>query len=344
MYVQKGINFRHVFRDSLFLLTFALFLAMFVDYVHDVLGYSALALPTLPVTTIGVVVSLYLGFKTTSAYNRWWEARKIWGSIVNDSRTWAQHCLNVLDLPDGEDGKPSPEARQLIRQHLAWVNALSYQLRKSSRLKISKYQGVFDNRIDTSKLLSTSTPDRYQSFLSPDQVAAVSDKVNPAVHIVCLQGKILKQLRLQGHLDDNRFVEMSQVLARLYDNQGKCERIKNTPFPRQITYFGRVFTWVFIVLLPFAFVEAFEKLTEIHHFDEKLSHEYMLILIPFNMMISWVFYLLEKVSDSCEDPFEGGATDVPISHLTRVIETDLLQMIGETDIPKPYQPHDGVLY
>jgi putative membrane protein len=135
-----------------------------------------------------------------------------------------------------------------------------------------------------------------------------------------------------------------EIIDSLLRTQGACERIKNTPFPRQIANFGLVFTWIFIILLPLALVDAFERETALHHMGSLLAHEYMFTMVPFTVLISWIFFTMEKVSDSVEDPFEGGVTDVPISTLCRVIEIDLKQMAGSEDVPAPLEPVDGVLY
>lgn len=149
-----------------------------------------------------------------------------------------------------------------------------------------------------------------------------------------------------GYLDSVRQYEMTALLARLDNDQGTCERIKHTPFPRQIAYFGTLFTWLFIFLLPWAFLDAFESAfdAEAGHHTSILTHEYLFTLVPFAMLISWIFLMIEKVSDSSEDPFEGGVADVPISTLCRLTEIDLMQALGETDIPAALEPVDDVLY
>jgi len=135
-----------------------------------------------------------------------------------------------------------------------------------------------------------------------------------------------------------------QLISQLYDCQGKCERIKNTPFPQQITYFGRLFTWVFIFLLPLAYVDYFTAHADAENLTGLVAIEYVLTMVPFVTLISWLFFLLEKVSESCEDPFEWGSTDVPIAAIRRTIEIDLLEMVGETFVPKPVQAIRGIMF
>jgi putative membrane protein len=101
---------------------------------------------------------------------------------------------------------------------------------------------------------------------------------------------------------------------------------------------------VFIVLLPLAFVDMFEAEAKLHSLSTRLTLDYVLVMVPFTVLISWVFFVMEKVSDSTEDPFEGGVTDVPISALCRTIEIDLKEMLEAKEIPEPLKPVDGVLY
>ena len=291
-------------------------------------------MPILPVTTIGIAVSLYLGFKSTSAYNRWWEARMIWGGIINDSRNWANHVCNLIY---DEEKEPDPDLiKEFIDRHLAWVNALAHQLRRPTRLKASRYTYAFDHRRIFEDRDFHQNSESYQRFLSAAELQYVSSYANPATHILRRQGDRLREILRDGLLDNYRHVQMMSILENCYQAQGKCERIKNTPFPRQIADFGLLFTWTFIFLLPLAFVGVFESSSQTLKLSELVSHEYMFTLVPFTVLISWMFFLMEKVSDSTEDPFEGGVTDVPVSALCRTIEIDLKQMAGAKKVPEPH--------
>ncbi len=96
MYVQRGINYWHLFHDSWRFLVTIILWSVLVVYLHEIRGYTAIAIPMAPITIIGIAVTLYLGFKSESAYNRWWEARKLWGRIIHDSRSWAFHVFNLV--------------------------------------------------------------------------------------------------------------------------------------------------------------------------------------------------------------------------------------------------------
>lgn len=80
-----------------------------------------------PISIIGIAVAFYLGFKNNSSYNRTWEARKIWGAIVNTSRAFGAAANSFIDLKD--DAQKSEIIRKLIYRHIAWLTALRFQLR-----------------------------------------------------------------------------------------------------------------------------------------------------------------------------------------------------------------------
>lgn len=342
MYVRRGIHVHHLLRDSWpFLIGVSLWSGIVV-YLNEILELRFLSIPIVPVTTIGIAVSLYLGFKSTSAYSRWWEARQVWGAIITGSRDWGNSVLNLI-YADGR--KLDPAVRQdLIRRHIAWVHALAFQLRARSRLKAAGATYAFGRRLVFQDADYHQTPESYRRFLSAEEIAEVEATGNIATHLLRRQGDRLRELAEQGFLDSYRHVAMMAVITALFDGQGKCERIKNTPFPRQVANFGLMFTWIFIILLPLAFVDSFEAETALRSMSEEASLDYLLLMIPFTLLISWVFHIMERVSDSTEDPFEGGVADVPISALARTIEIELLEMMGAEDVPEPMQPVDGVLY
>jgi len=137
----------------------------------------------------------------------------------------------------------------------------------------------------------------------------------------------------KGLIEDFRHMEMMSCLEEFYNLQGKCERINNTPFPRQYAYFSTLFVWLFILLLPFGLIGEFMD----------MGHDLMWLMIPFSVIISWVFYTMEAVGDNSEDPFENFINDVPMTALCRTIEIDLREMLGETDLPPKIQAEGGIL-
>jgi len=324
-------------------LFFVLAWSFTVVCLHEIGGYTWLVMPVLPVTLIGIAVSLYTGFKSVSAYNRWWEARTALGGIATRSREWVTQVHSLIY--NDTDSAPAAVVRELIYRHLAWVYAVAHMLRRTSRLKISEHTRLFEHRrVGYGTATSHEDPESYGRFLNAEEFAAAKAFRSPASYLMRRQGETLRELARSGYLDSVRQSEMTFLLGRMNENQGTCERIKHTPFPRQIAHFGTVFTWLFVILLPLAFLDVFEREVEHHNFSTILGHEYMFSLIPFAALLSWVFLMMEKISDSTEDPFEGGVNGVPISALCRTTEIDLKQALGERDIPPLLEPLDDVLY
>lgn len=342
MYIRGGIKARHIFYDSWRFVLIASLWSSFIVSLYEFFHLELLAIPILPVSTIGIAVSLYLGFKSSSSYARWWEARMIWGEIINKSRAWSNYVHNMIESDSAEE--ETRTRRDLIMRHVAWVNALAYQLRKTSRLKVSDHSHIFDYRRKFSDLSFHQCARSYERHLDDQEAELLTQYNNPATHLIRHQGERLRDLVNAEKLGDRRYVEMMNLISDFYDCQGKCERIKNTPFPRQIAVFGQIFTWIFILLLPLAFLETFANELTIHKLYGSDAHEYMFSLVPFTVLISWVFFMMEKVADSSEDPFEGGSNDVPISTLCRVIEIDLRQSLGDKHVPPPLRSIDGILY
>jgi len=326
MYVRDGLTLRGLLVQSRFILPFSAAYATVIVALHELAAFQVLALPIQPVATIGIAVSLYLGFKSTQAYGRWWEARTIWGRIVNDSRTW---CNAVRSMALASDGTPLDAVTQhsLIGRHLAWVNLLADELRRRS--------GVASG--DPS--LAPSCLDH----LDEAERTTIAGTARPSIQVLRLQGDALGELARQGRLDAFRHLHLGQLLEQHFLDQGGCERINNTPFPRPVDLCGRVFTWIFIALLPMAFIDVFEGEVSAHGLSNAEAMHYLFVAIPFSVVISWIFYFMEKVSSSMEDPFCGGPNDVPVLQLCRVIEIDLAEMMGQTP-PAPLAPAGGVMY
>jgi putative membrane protein len=180
----------------------------------------------------------------------------------------------------------------------------------------------------TSKVLDDLAP-----HLSTNDLTALRDRKNRAVHLLGQQGQSLKALAQAGQLTELRHIELERTLALLFDLQGRAERIKNFPYPRQFATMNLIFVWLLIVMLPLALFGQFVDLGPV----------LVWLTVPSTVLISWVFHTMDKVGESSENPFEGGANDIPISAMSRNIEIDLLELAGVTDTPPPLQPKNNIL-
>lgn len=339
MYVYRNINWKIILSFAWKNVLFFTFYASVVVYIYHYMEHHDvnIAIPFSPISTIGIAVAFYLGFKNNQSYDRFWEGRKIWGGIVNYSRTWGNQVMSFVNN-DHTKETCSPEEihsiqQRLIYRHIAWMNALRLQLRvpssfslSESRKSISKmYQGKpggEDWKNDVARFLSCT-----------EEVNIIEDKKNTATQIIRAQGEECKALKQKGFIEDFRHMALMDSMEEFYNLQGKCERIKNTPLPRQYSYFTSVFVWIFILLLPFGLVGEFHS----------MGHDFIWLTIPFFVLIAWIFITMEKVGDSSEDPFENFINDVPMTALCRTIEIDLREMLGETELPPKIKPVKGVL-
>jgi putative membrane protein len=286
-----------------------------------------LATPWVPVALVGTAAAFIVGFKNTQTYNRLWEARQIWGAIVNSSRSWG---IMVKDFV-----KADPEIhRELIYRHCAWLTALRFQLRtpqsweNSSKNYNREFQRNFIIPEWTSKL-----EEELSQYISQEELLQLLAKRNRATQLIALQSGRLSQLQDAGHIGTYERVELERRLADLYDQQGKCERIKNFPYPRQFSSINLFFIRLFVLMLPFGMLNEFQK----------LGGHFVWLTIPFSVIVSWVFTSMEKVGEATENPFEGGANDIPMAALSRTIEIDLRDMLNETNLPEALKPVNNIL-
>ena len=150
----------------------------------------------------------------------------------------------------------------------------------------------------------------------------------------------LKSLLDTGALTIQAYLEMLKVLRDLHDQQSRCERIKNFPYPRQYAVVSALFVGIFCILLPFGLIGQFEQLnTEIDGF---MKGHMVWLVVPFSVIIGWMYTSLDQVGESTANPFEGGANDVPISQISRTIEIELRELLGDKDIPAPLEPMNGI--
>lgn len=302
-------------------------LATIPTVLYQVFDLKWISIPWVPVALVGTAAAFIVGFKNTQTYNRLWEARQIWGAIVNTSRTWGIMSKDFVNAD-------KIEIEKLIYRHCAWLTALRFQLRKpqswenTNKPHFKEYRTYFKIPEWEGNL-----EEELKKYLSEGELDYVMSKKNKATQLIALQSKQLKSLRAEGRIDHYEYVEMEKRLAELYDHQGKAERIKNFPYPRQFASINLFFVWLLVVMLPFGMLNEFQKMCE----------QCVWLTIPFTVIVSWVFTSMEKVGEATENPFEGGANDIPMAALSRTIEIDLRDMLDENDLPDPISPTNKIL-
>ncbi|MCR9159527.1 MAG: bestrophin family protein [Nannocystaceae bacterium] len=204
--------------------------ASIVVLLHDVLGVTWLTLPTVPVAVIGGAIGIFVSFRTNSAYDRWWEGRKLWGRMINTSRHWGSQVLAYLPK---DEGKPSQTQTKLVRRHEAYVHALRCLLRAHDPFE---------------------DPDFERTL--PDDAAGLRHESNLTHALLARQLEELTALHDAGSFDAFRLSDFDESLRHLLDIQGGCERIKKTPMPRGYGFIAERLILAFSFLFPLSIVDA----------------------------------------------------------------------------------------
>lgn len=302
--------------------------------LYHVVGLTWIAIPWSVVALLGTATAFIVGFKNTQTYNRTWEARQIWGAILNSSRAWGTMSRDFISNKE--------KSKLLIYRHFAWLTALRYAMRETriwettNKVYNEEYQSFYS-------IPERETPleEELKKYLSEEELKYILSTKNRAAQILSLQSKTTRELFDNKEIDEYRFVEMQKAIKDLFDQQGKSERIKNFPYPRQFATINSLFTKLFCLLLPFGMLRDFDKLNE--SIDGFLKGHMIWLVVPFSVLVSWVYTGLDQVGESTENPFEGSANDVPISQMSRTIEIDMREMLGETDLPSALQPRNSII-
>lgn len=360
MYTRRIFPVKGVIRWTRRNIYLFLLLSTIPVFLFDIVGLKWLHVPWLPLGVLGTAVAFIVSFKNNASYDRLWEARKIWGGIVNSSRSWTIMVKDFITNDHAEKQLSIPELhsihRELVHRHVAWLTALRYQLRKDKpwEMHIKSTHSNREFRESQYLVCEDTTPieEVIKDYISNEEYNELFAKGNQASQILGIQSRRLRELKQQGYIEDFRHMEMENMLVEFYTLQGKSERIKNFPYPRQFATLNYIFVWLFIIMLPFGIMEGFEAIG-IHIMEDLETHasrtswghriqqfiagHFVWFSIPFSTLLAWVFHTMEAIGENTENPFEGGPNDVPITDLSRGIEIDIRQLIDDTNIPKPYE-------
>lgn len=328
--LTKNLPIKGIIQFSIVHITISIVWSGCVVCAFYFLHFNWLAIPFLPISLIGTAVSFYLGFKNNASNERQNEARKNWGSITNDSRAFIA-LLNTY-LPDDTTEIKALKSN-ILKRHIAWLYAHKSFLRHKRmdwehNLPINNtYRKKFQENFNINLELERD----IKQYISADEIKEIESSPNIASKLLQNQSRALKQLREKNFIEDFRLFELQNHITKLFEHQGKNERIKTFPIPRQFAGYSNLFVNIFTFLLPFGLLRETQEINNIW------------LTIPFSTLISWVFFQMELIGEYSEHPFEGLIGDIPITAITRNIEIEILHSLGETDIPKPIVAVDGIL-
>ena len=286
------------------------------------------------VALLGTATAFIVGFKNTQTYNRTLEAQQIWTLILNASRSWGTMSRDFLSNPQ--------KTKLLVYRHLAWLTALRYEMRSyrvwetSQKRHNAEYQQYYD--VPEHK---TTLREELSKYLDSNELHYILSSKNKATQIMSLQSKTLKELYDNQEIVVLQFVDMQRTIKDFFSQQGRSEQLKDSPYPRQYAIINTLLVKLFCFLLPFGLLKEFDKLND--SVEGIMKGNMVWLVIPFSVIISWMYTSLGQVGESTENPFEGNANDVPISQISRIIEIDLKEMLGETDLPPFLEPKHNII-
>jgi putative membrane protein len=310
MIVKRNFDVRKVFWNIRYEVFSSLFVSVVIYTLHIFQVLEA-SLPFSIVSILGSALAIFIAFRNQSSYSRWWEARTLWGGIINSSRVLARL---IITFTDSHNHQPSYDRvrsdlfkKDVVYKVIAWSHALRLHLRQQN---------------DWEEL---------KPLLSDLEYSTMILQQNKPNYLHLLSGKKIYRAMSTGILGGFDSFQMEGQLLALANYQGGCERIKNTPLPMNYQYFTKLFLYVFIFVLPFCLIGDFSKMN--------ISY----LVIPISFVITFVFAVMNKVGEINENPFENQISDIPMTALCNTIERDLREMLGET-IPSKKIAKNGYLF
>ena len=310
-------------------------LAIIPVVLYQLLGQKWIALPWSMAVLLGTAASFIVGFKNAQTYNRTVEAQQVWAAIASASRYWGTISRDFPTNPRS--------TKSLIYRHLAWLTVLRYQLRgrrvweSATSSSNAEYQDKFYTVPEAESPLEVE----LAKYLPEDELEQLAATKNKASWLISAQSGTIKDLFARQELAVLHHTEMQKTLRDLLDQQSRSERIKNFPYPRQYATINTIFVWCFAALLPFCVVREFDRLND--GVSGLLAGQMAWLAIPFTALVSWMYVSLDQVGESTENPFEGGANDVPISQISRLVEIELREALGEVDLPPLLCPQNDII-
>ena len=247
------------------------------------------SLTTTPFVMLGLPLSIFLGFRNTASYDRFWEARKQWGALVNTSRSLTRQILTFVE-PQGEGTEQELTAYRTSLVHLliGYVHGLRHHLRGSD---------------------PWSTLER---ILGAEEVMRLQSEANVPIAILQRIGDRLLEGRRKQWIHPFHAPVLEASLTSLTDIQGACERIKSTPIPYSYTVLMHRIVGVYCTLLPFGL-------------DDTIGWGTPAVVL----FISYALFGLDAIGDEIEQPFGLDRNDLPLSTISRMIEANLRVRVGE---------------
>lgn len=287
-----------------FTLIVNILVATLVTISHGDLFDLKITLTAIPFTLIGLPLAIFLGFRNTSAYDRFCEGRALWGELIHRSRSLSRQCQSLISDPEPADascGLPDVRVRMIYRA-IAFAHALRQHLRN------------IDDPAEMQALLLG--PEWRQMLRSSNKPDFLMLRMGMDLHL-CMQ---------ERRIDACLASAIDATLSSMASAAAACERIRSTPIPFSYTLLLHRTAYLYCFLLPFGLVDSLGFMT------------------PFVVaIVAYTFFGLDALGDEIEEPFGTDTNDLPLDALCRTIEINLRESLGDPHIPAPLHPKDYCL-
>jgi ion channel-forming bestrophin family protein len=294
LYILRGSVLPHIAWE----LVTCTAIAVLVTLTHGFVYQWKITLTTVPFSLIGLALAIFLGFRNNAAYDRYWEARKLWAELIHRSRSFARQVQTLLhfDVPVAADDRDDPRHRMIVHT-IAFASALRHQLR-----------------------CTDAEPD-MRALLAPDEAKGFAAARCGTEYLLRRIGHDLGGFLRTRRLDAPVAADMDKSLSALAAVAAGCERIKHTPIPFPYTLLLHRTAWLYCFLLPFGLVDSVGFMTP------------FVVAI-----VAYTFFGLDALGDEIEEPFGTADNHLPLDALCREVEINLREALGEKDLPRPLVP------
>jgi putative membrane protein len=268
-------------------------------YVHPV------AFPTTVHALVGVAIGLLLVFRTNASYDRFWDGRKLWGSIVNTTRNLARESQVFLAR--------DPELVESIIRWTAilpWVFTYSLRGRKDIFPAPEEIEKVRHTpRAEPASIWQDTLLD-LAATMPREELQTVLDAQHPPLAVACRISALLQQGREKGLISDFVQLQLDKDVAALIDYIGGCERIQKTPLPFSYVVHLRRAVILYCFCLPFTIVKEFDWFT-----------------ILSVAAVAFIYFGIEEIGVEIENPFGEDENDLPLEGICQNITRNLLALL-----------------
>ena len=258
--------------------------AVIPTLLYQYFNMKWIVIPWIPVALVGITTAIVVAMKNTQMQKRLADAGLIWNNIITQSTDWNTTVQHFIP-------KSNSAYKTLVHNQYAWIMLLRFQLKHNNNQPGPAAMQALKNEL--------------ANYIAPERLNDILLQKNSAKQLIALQSVIIKELYNNQQITNQQYIEMLRKLADLYDLQQQCEKITNYTPNGFFSRINLVMIRLFIILLPFGLINEFRK----------LGSDFVLLTIPFCLLISCVFTLIERTT---KKPFDLGLNDSSAQKLAKI--------------------------